>query len=72
MSLFRNWTKNGQKDGQGKYLWSKSILQNRPTFGGKPKEGGASKKVLHAQKTFSLTNERAQHHEQVKMSDRKK
>ena len=50
--LFSEVRPNGQKDGQGKYLWSKSILQNRPQFGGKPKEGGASKKVLHAQKHF--------------------
>jgi hypothetical protein len=41
-------------------------------FGGKPKEGGASKKGITCAKTFSSTNERAQHHEQVKMSDRKK
>jgi len=72
MSLFKKIRPNGQKDGQGKYLWSKNILLDRPTFDGKPKEGGASKKGITCAKTFSLTNGRAQHHEQVKMSDRKK
>ena len=43
-----------------------------PRLAVKPKEGGASKKGITCAKTFSLTNERAQHQEQVKMSDRKK
>ncbi len=50
--LFLKIRPNGQKEGQGKLLWSKNTLQNRPTLGGKPKEGGASRMVSCAQENF--------------------
>jgi hypothetical protein len=52
MSLFKIRPKTVKGMVKVNILWSENILLNRPTPGSKPKEGGASKKVLLAQKRF--------------------